>query len=378
MNPRGLYIMAAVLGAFGPNVGAQVTGASWRLGSPLSIGSETDPRTRFSRIATVLLLRNFEVVVANGDSKELRFFDAHGKFVRQSGREGAGPGEYRELERVFRAAGDSLGIYDGWTRRLSVLTPSGVFTRGITLARPPDATGHPIPVGTFRDGTFASFIAMPPIPGAGQGRGAIHRVTATWFRHSASGEFIATLGKSPAGEHFLELSEGMVVNWAVPFQRMLRLAVATDRVFAGDGSEASVVVLQRDGVKATSIHPVTDNLNLTPSDVAAYRQEQLDRAPSPHHRTQLERSFSKTPAPATMPAFGALRVDDMGALWIQEYRRPGADSVRWRVVSVGGAAVATLEVPANFEITDIRGDRVAGIWRDESDVETVRVFQLRR
>jgi hypothetical protein len=120
----------------------------------------------------------------------------------------------------------------------------------------------------------------------------------------------------------------------------------------------------------------SQSLNLTSSDIAAYRQQQLDRAPNAQQRTQLEKSHTKTPSPTTMPAFANLRVDSDGALWIQEYPRPGAASVRWRIVS--GNAIATLDVPMTFTITEIRGDRVAGIWRDENDVETVRVYQLQR
>jgi hypothetical protein len=168
----------------------------------------------------------------------------------------------------------------------------------------------------------------------------------------------------------------MVVNWAPPFQRSLRFAVSNDRVFAGDGTDPNVVAISRDG-NMTSI-PVrsSQSLNLTSSDIAAYRQQQLDRAPNAQQRTQLEKSHTKTPSPTTMPAFANLRVDSDGALWIQEYPRPGAASVRWRIVS--GNAIATLDVPMTFTITEIRGDRVAGIWRDENDVETVRVYQLQR
>ena len=79
-----------------------------------------------------------------------------------------------------------------------------------------------------------------------------------------------------------------------------------------------------------------------------------------------------------MPAFADLRVDSDGAVWIQEYRRPGATTIRWQVMHPQGRTIATVQVPANFAITDIQGGRVAGIWLDENDVETVRVYQLRR
>jgi len=381
MKSRVWLIAIVALGFGAQRTLAQDAGRRWQLGRLLvNVGSETDANSQFVRIVNVLLLPDSGIVVANGGSTQLRFFDATGRFVRQSGREGAGPGEYRFLDRVFRLAGDSLGVYDWSLRRLTVLGPAGVFARTVTLARPSGVTGvgGPTPVGGFADGTFASFVAPPVTPGPGQERGALHRLTATWFRHGADGEFMSALGESPGGEVFLEFSDGMVVNWAPPFQRLLRVAVSGDRVFAGDGTVPSVVALHRDRIGSGTVQLNPGSLTLTPVDVAAYRKEQLDRAPTPLRRRQLETSFSKTPAPTSMPAFEALRVDSDGAVWVQEYRRPGATTIRWRIVAPGGAPIASIDVPSRFAITDIRGDRVTGIWLDENDVETVRVYQLRR
>lgn len=381
MKSRVWLIAIGALGVGAQRTLAQDAGRQWQLGRQLfSVGSETDANSQFARVVNVLLLPDSGLVVANGGSLELRFFDATGRFVRQSGREGSGPGEYRFLDRVFRLAGDSLGVYDGGPRRLTVLSPTGVFARTVTLARPSGVTGvgGPTPVGGFADGTVASFVAPAPVPGPGQERGALHRLTATWFRHGANGELISTLGQSPGGERFLELSDGMVINWAVPFQRVLRMAVSADRVFAGDGTESSVVALHRDRIGSGTIRLDPGTLTLTTAEVAAYRQEQLDRAPSPAYRTRLETSFSKTTAPTSMPALADLRVDADGNVWVQEYRRPGAATIRWRVVTPGGAPIASIDVPSRFAITDIRGDRIAGIWIDENDVETVRAYQLRR
>lgn len=353
--------------------------AQWQLGQQLiAIGSEAPGPTQFSRIVTVLLLPDSGVVVANGDSKELRFFDARGRAVRSSGRDGAGPGEFRDLGKVFRISGDSICIHDVLLRRLSVFSPSGVFARSLTLERPPGATGVPTPVGGFADGSFASFTVLTPKPGPGQERGALYRLTAFWYQHDDSGRFRAALGQSPGGEHFLEFADGMVVQWRPPFQRVLRYAVGADRVIAGDGLEPTFVSLRTNPLSSQPISVTVRNLGLTPADVARFREEQLDRAPTPQQRTQLETSYSKTPTPTTMPAFEALRADAHGNVWMQEYRRPGATTVRWQVINALGALVATLEVPTQFLVTDIDSDRVAGIWLDENDLETIRVYQLRR
>src|SRR6186997_3509246 len=216
-----MMVLALPLGA--GSLGAQATGRQWQLGPRVfSIGSETDVNAQFSRIVNCLLLPDSGVAVVNGGSMQVRFFDSVGRFVRHVGREGGGPGEYRFFDRAFRLAGDSLGIYDGSLRRVTVLSPTGEFARTVTLARPSGVTGMggPTPVGGFADGSIVSYAAPSIVPGAGQERRAVHRRIATFFRHAATGEFILTLGESPGGEQFLELTDGMVVNWAIPFQRM--------------------------------------------------------------------------------------------------------------------------------------------------------------
>jgi hypothetical protein len=67
------------------------------------------------------------IVVANGGSQELRYFDGEGTFLFSVGQEGEGPGEFRRPTRVRRAGPDTLLVWDQSLRRISYLSSAGTY-----------------------------------------------------------------------------------------------------------------------------------------------------------------------------------------------------------------------------------------------------------
>ncbi len=75
-----------------------------------------------------------------------------------------------------------------------------------------------------------------------------------------------------------------------------------------------------------------------------------------------------------------------GRLWLKLYA-PSTDS-HWLgrlrtggtrlVVRTDGTPAARVPIPPGVRLMDVRGDRVAGVARDETGVERVEVFALRR
>lgn len=52
------------------------------------------------------------------------------------------------------------------------------------------------------------------------------------------------------------------------------------------------------------------------------------------------------------------------------------DSQRWAVFGADGAYLGTLDVPARFEVHEIGEDALLGVWRDDADVEHVRLYRI--
>jgi len=84
--------------------------------------------------------------------------------------------------------------------------------------------------------------------------------------------------------------------------------------------------------------------------------------------------------PETRAAYSALRVDATGAVWLRTGRHlpPTDASPEWTVFSHAGVLLGTFTLPDRFEPFQFGGDYVLGVWRDELDVEFVRVYGLER
>ena len=79
-----------------------------------------------------------------------------------------------------------------------------------------------------------------------------------------------------------------------------------------------------------------------------------------------------------LPLYGNIQGDDEGGVWLGEYRGGlGGDPSRYDVVSSEGEWLGTLELPPRFRVLDIAGSRVLGVLKDELDVESVAVYEIR-
>src|SRR5690625_4203127 len=76
-----------------------------------------DPAEQFFRVAGTLRLSDGRVVVADGGSGEVRVFDAEGRHLATGGGQGDGPGEFRNLSRLYRLPGDTILAWDAGLRR---------------------------------------------------------------------------------------------------------------------------------------------------------------------------------------------------------------------------------------------------------------------
>jgi hypothetical protein len=112
---------------------------------------------------------------------------------------------------------------------------------------------------------------------------------------------------------------------------------------------------------------------------------------SPAQRAALERRLPDRPMAETYPAFATLRADGTGHLWVRQYDwRAGLMKIgpvrvltmqvpsNWDVFDPSGRWLCTVTLPAQFTPLEIGDDYVAGLARDEDDVERVEVYRLRK
>lgn len=89
---------------------------------------EGDEDYILQNVVSVLPTASGNVVVADAGASEVLTYDGQGSFVRRWGGRGEGPGEFRNLIRLYSLGPDSLMALDGWTGRVSLFDTAGGFS----------------------------------------------------------------------------------------------------------------------------------------------------------------------------------------------------------------------------------------------------------
>lgn len=102
--------------------------------------------------------REDEVVVANGAGPEVRVYDLDGRLIARAGRQGAGPGEFRQLRSIAPLHPDSMLVLDASLLRISVFH-AGTFARSFQLDVQGGQSGEWI--GTYNGRTVVAVTRTP-------------------------------------------------------------------------------------------------------------------------------------------------------------------------------------------------------------------------
>jgi hypothetical protein len=82
--------------------------------------------------------------------------------------------------------------------------------------------------------------------------------------------------------------------------------------------------------------------------------------------------------PPTLPGFTDLHYDNEGFIWADAFVAPWETGASALVFSESGYLLGSVVLPEGFQIHEIGTDYVLGVWRDELDVEFIRMYALHR
>lgn len=353
-------------------------GEEWRISVDpvLDIGIvDGPPEYQLFRARSAARSSDGRVVIANGGTNELRFYDHAGTHLYSVGRTGEGPGEFRDLQRVWLFGGDSLLAYDFAPARLSVFSPSGDYVRSVHIASP---EGRQVIVrGSLNDGSLIAVGA--PIwdaPGATSG---IVRDSVPYYRYDSDGAFLGTLGRFPSVEVFRIITGDSWRLTGLPFPRAPVAAVARDRFYFGPADDYEFQTYTPTGQLERVVRLPHERRPVTSADRERFREERLERADREGTRPAMERMLAATPYPDVMPPYDRALVDEEGNLWLADYRPPGSDEdSSWKVFTPAGQFLGAVTVPGQFDVLQVGADFVLGYWLDELDVEHIRMYALSR
>jgi hypothetical protein len=355
-------------------------GGGWRVADEprLDIGVlEGDPHYQFDRVAGALRLSDGRIVVANAGTGELRFYDAAGRFLSASGRKGGGPGEFEGMAWLRATAGDSLLTYDYQQRRMSLFDPQGHFIRSFVPQPLAGTAAFPRYAAPFADGSLLLVAARFAGPDGGL-RSGVSRDTVLYLRCDGEGATLDTMGSFVGDERYMKVDEQSVVIGIRAFGHSGQTAVQGDGFYYGSSDRFEIGYYAADGALRQVIRLAQVNLSVTAQDIERFKQEQLADARDDLDRQLWERMLEDMTYPETMPAYGEFQTDAEGNLWVGVYRRPGDEQPRWLVFDPQGALLGTLPTPPRFSVYQIGFDFLLGRWRDELDVEHVRLYELRK
>jgi hypothetical protein len=350
---------------------------SWQISEApvLSIGTlEGEDAYQLFRVTDATRLQDGRIAVVNGGSQELRIFDAAGVHVASWGREGEGPGEFTGLSRVERWTGDSVLASDFRQDRISVFDAGGTLGRTFLLDAPEEISSPGFD-GVLRDGTLV--VGGGVVFSAGESEPGMDRRDQSFARLSAEGEPIGSLGTHRGTEFFVQASEGFVSVTGHPFARSSVTAPWGDLYLISPNDDYELRAYTAEGALARIVRREHTARYPTHADLDAAIERQLEGVDE-SERDQLRRMYDGIPLVESFPAFGSVRVDALGYLWVAEYAMPGEERSDWTVFDSGGHVQGRIETPADLRIYEIGEDYLLGRIQDELDVEYVQVYSLAR
>lgn len=357
------------------HVPAWSDGSGWRLTEQplLEIGAvDGAPEYQFEEVAAALRLADGKIAVADAGASEIRFYDESGVFTHASGRAGDAPGEYRQLISIGVGPADSLWAYDFGNRRFTVLTSDGAAVRTVSVGGTLSAVGA---VGQLPDGSFVVREFWSSGSHSGEVVFGLVREPAAVARLAADGSGIDTVGAFPGREIFVGSEDGRAVMSAPLFARGASVAQWEGRLFVGIQESFEIGLYSSTGELERLIRVLGVDLTISDADVEELIEQDLARVPEAR-RPMVRQHLESMQMPETRPAYGDLLVDDAGRLWAAQSARWPAWPSYWTVFDVDGGLLGEVELPDRFRLHAVGGDWVLGVWRDEMDVEYVRMYGL--
>jgi hypothetical protein len=344
----------------------------------LVIGDRPEPQYVLSRVVGAAGLEDGRIVVADGASLQLRFFDATGGFINAVGGRGAGPGEFRRLDALGVLPGDTIFAL-ALPGTVTFLDPHGTFLRRLDASRL--RVGLPDGLKIIAAVLGDQSLVVGPIP-----RPSLEPRTARWVDsvpfvivHRDTSEW-APLGTLP---FMLMTMDGKTPRppWFGP---TAVFGAHGASFFAGYGAEYSIRVFSSGADLVRIIRRRWTPAAVTDADIDQYVNDWAERwvrATGPEAERQ-KRDLRNDPYAAEVPAYSQFLVDRAGRLWIREAHladAPGAGQLTtlplvpsvWSVFDAHGGWLGDVTMPARFMPTHVGQDFVLGIARDTDGVETV-------
>ena len=356
----------------------------WTTEELLTIGEAAgDADYQFGQIAAVDVLSDGRIAVLDQQAQRVKIYGPDGTYEQSFGGPGNGPGEFSPgTIALFVGRGDTIVVPDMGNQRVTVIPTEGEPTsfplnmeQGIPVGF--DISDRGVLVSQRRAVNFADPAARTE---------ADDLVLAQTY----DGTILDTLLTPRRGGTFEMTSSGprftlfaAEPQWATLSDE--RLAYASNdayriSVYGPDGELERIVTFPHE------VQPVTGAEQEIVLDMVRASMERSGAPPQAIDQMVGAMGFADN-----WPAFARLRGGPHGTLWVQRLRdlsdmsdderdnwNPQLDQGGpiWDVFESDGRYGGGVELPARFTPFALEEDRIYGVFRDDFDVQYVRVYAL--
>ena len=164
----------------------------------------------------------------------------------------------------------------------------------------------------------------------------------------------------------------------VPFSPRAKRAAGDDALYVSPAGTFEFHRYRLDGSLERIVRVNEEAAAITPDFVAEFIRTRVENFDAPR-RDDVRAAYAEMPFPERFPQVDDLHVDDENHVWLRRFRPPPADVDQvFHVFGPAGNLAGTVHLPASLEFRLATRDRLIGVWRDELDVQSLRIYGLER
>ena len=343
-------------------------------------GNSDDPGHQLTQVVNTFRLGDGRIVLGDRVSREVRFFDPDGGHSLSVGGPGGGPGEFsRQLMGLERLGGDTVVASDWPFGTLTRFAPNGELIGTETIG--PYLPG--LVSRILADGAVLKDVYERRSYGneiewwAAYGEEGLFRPQGAIIRHARGAEAGDTIREIWGEEWFKigRVGEGLTMR-PRPFAETTLVSPSREKLFVAETGSAEVEVWSYDGRLERLQRWEGRSVDVTADDRRMVREEIFGA--QPQRLPDFERWLAAVPFPESKPPIRAMIAEADGHLWVGLPAEAGSSMDDWLVFDPEGVPTARAELPPGLVPFEIGGDHVLGVWKDQLDVEYVRLYELNR
>lgn len=378
-DSAGIPIITAVAPQWGP-------GEGWTVSEEpvVEIGAVDGPREQLlDGVVGAVRLSNGDIVLGEWRTGELRRYDGEGALVWRAAGQGEGPGEHQLMRFMGLLPGDTVVTWDTRLDRVQVFGPGGGLVRTFSVETPWPRFPPVHAIGVSERHLVMIFHdARGEVPN-GVARWPPVRITALSLEDGGIRRVIDVPGTET---HITPMGEGQGATSEYLFGKGPRYAVSASGLALVDTERFSVrsISLSGGGSATRILRRGEPAPPVTSEDVDAYVDWMT--AQSVARGLFLPPDLRDQPTAETLPVLGSIHLDAAGNLWVAPHSPHGAEVPPFQVYAPDGTWLGGVAVPPGLQLEylgiavavgfEIGEDYILGVWRDELDVEYVRMYGL--